>query len=52
VVEGVNSNMIYFIHCKNLFNSKCHNVPPPGTTIKEKIDGWICVIVGSLCERC
>jgi hypothetical protein len=33
-VEGVNSNMIYSIHCKNL--CKCHNVPPVSTTIKEK----------------
>jgi hypothetical protein len=32
--EGVNSSMIYLIHCKNL--CKCHNVPPPSTTIKEK----------------
>jgi hypothetical protein len=28
-MEGVNSNMI---HIKNL--CKCHNVPPPRTTIK------------------
>jgi hypothetical protein len=34
VVEGVNSCMIYSIHCKNL--CKCHSVPPPSTTIKEK----------------
>jgi hypothetical protein len=33
VVE-VNSFMIYLIHCKKLY--KCHNVPPPSTTIKEK----------------
>jgi hypothetical protein len=33
-MEGVNSNMIYLIHCKNL--CKCHNVPPHSTTIKEK----------------
>jgi hypothetical protein len=26
--------MIYLIHGKNL--CKCHNVPPPSTTIKEK----------------
>jgi hypothetical protein len=32
-VEGVNSCMIYLIHCKNLY--KCHNVPPSSTTIKE-----------------
>jgi hypothetical protein len=34
---GVNSNMIYLIHCKNL--CKCHNVLPSSTTIKEKMDG-------------
>jgi hypothetical protein len=33
-VEGVNSSMIYLIHCKDL--CKCHNVPPPITTIKKK----------------
>jgi hypothetical protein len=32
-VEGVNSRMIYLIHCKNL--GKCHNVPPHSTTIKK-----------------
>jgi hypothetical protein len=32
--EGINSCMIYLIYCKNLY--KCHNVPPPITTIKEK----------------
>jgi hypothetical protein len=31
---GVNSNVIYLIHCKNL--CKCHNVPPPSPEIKEK----------------
>jgi acyl CoA:acetate/3-ketoacid CoA transferase beta subunit len=33
---GVNSSMIYLIHCKKLY--KCHNVPPytPSTTIKKK----------------
>jgi hypothetical protein len=31
--RGVNSN-IYLIHSKNL--CKCHNVPPPSITIKEK----------------
>jgi hypothetical protein len=30
---GVNSAMIYLIHCKNFY--KCHNVPPPSTTIKK-----------------
>jgi hypothetical protein len=35
VVEGVNSSIIYLIYCKNL--CKCHNVPLPSTTIKEKI---------------
>jgi hypothetical protein len=34
MVEGVNSCMIYLIHCMNL--CKCHNVPPPSTTIKGK----------------
>jgi hypothetical protein len=32
--EGVNSSMIYLIQCKNF--CKCHNVPPPSTTIKNK----------------
>jgi hypothetical protein len=36
VVEGVNSNMIYLVHCKNLSKCKCHNVLPPSTSIKEK----------------
>jgi hypothetical protein len=31
---GVNSNMIYLIHCKNL--CKCHNVYPPSRKIKNK----------------
>jgi hypothetical protein len=30
VVEGVKAS-IYLIHCKNF--CKCHNVPPPSTTI-------------------
>jgi hypothetical protein len=34
MMEGVNSNMIYLIHCKNF--CKCHNVPPSSTTIKKK----------------
>jgi hypothetical protein len=34
MVEAVNSCMIYLIHVKNLH--KCHNVPPPFPTIKEK----------------
>jgi hypothetical protein len=33
MMEG-NSRMIYLIHCKNF--CKCHNVPPPSTTIKKK----------------
>jgi hypothetical protein len=33
--EGVNSSMIYLIHCKDI--CKCHNVTQPSTTIKEKI---------------
>jgi hypothetical protein len=32
--KGVNSSMIYLKHCKNL--CKCHNVPSPSITIKEK----------------
>jgi hypothetical protein len=32
-VEGVNSSMIYLIHCKNL--CKCHNISPL-STIKKK----------------
>jgi hypothetical protein len=31
---GVNSNVTYLIHCKNFH--KCHNVPIPSTTIKNK----------------
>jgi hypothetical protein len=31
---GMDSCMTYLIHCKNL--CKCHNVPPPITTIKKK----------------
>jgi hypothetical protein len=34
--EGVNSNLIYLIHCKNFYKCKCHNVSPSSTTIKEK----------------
>jgi hypothetical protein len=35
MVEEMNiSSMIYLIHGKNL--PKCHSVPPPITTIKEK----------------
>jgi hypothetical protein len=33
-VERVNSSIIYLIHCKNF--CKCHNVPPPSTTIKKR----------------
>jgi hypothetical protein len=33
-IGRVSSSVIYLIHCKNL--CKCHNVPPPSTTIKEK----------------
>jgi hypothetical protein len=33
MVEGVNSNMIYLMCCKNF--CKSHNVPPPSTTIKN-----------------
>jgi hypothetical protein len=35
IEDGVNSNMICVIHCKNL--CKCHNVCTPNTTIKGKI---------------
>jgi hypothetical protein len=31
---GVNSSVIYLIHCKNF--CKCHNVLPPSTIKKEK----------------
>jgi hypothetical protein len=34
MMEGVNSSIIYLIHCKNL--CKCHNVPLPHPTIKGK----------------
>jgi hypothetical protein len=34
-MEGVNSSKTYLIHCKNL--CKSYNVPPPSTTIKNKI---------------
>jgi hypothetical protein len=34
-VEGINSSVIYLVCCKKL--CKCHNVPSPTTTIKEKI---------------
>jgi hypothetical protein len=33
MVEGVNSTVIYLMHCKNF--CKCHNVPPPGTIKKD-----------------
>jgi hypothetical protein len=36
LVEGVNSNMIYLIHCKNSY--KCHNVAPPSITIKNYLN--------------
>jgi hypothetical protein len=32
-VERMNSSMIYLIHCKKF--CKCHNVPPPSTTINK-----------------
>jgi hypothetical protein len=31
--EGVNSSMIYLIHCMNF--CKCHNVPPPSIIKKN-----------------
>jgi hypothetical protein len=34
-VEGVNSSMMYLIHCK-IF-CKGHKVPPPSVTIKKNI---------------
>jgi hypothetical protein len=34
MVEGVNSSMIYLIHCKNFY--KCHNVHSPSPTIKKE----------------
>jgi hypothetical protein len=34
MVEGVNSSIVYLIHCKNL--CKCHNVPLSRTTIKKR----------------
>jgi hypothetical protein len=36
MAEGVNSSMIYLIHCKN--SCKCHNVPPPSTAIKKQVN--------------
>jgi hypothetical protein len=30
----VNLSMIYLIYCKNI--CKCHNEPPPSTTIKKE----------------
>jgi hypothetical protein len=30
---GVNSSMIYLIHCKNFY--KCHKILPPSTIIKN-----------------
>jgi hypothetical protein len=32
--ERVNASMIYLMHYTNFY--KCHNVPPPSTTIKNK----------------
>jgi hypothetical protein len=32
--DEMNSSMIYLIYCKNI--CKCHNVPPPSTTIKKE----------------
>jgi hypothetical protein len=31
--RGMNSSMIYLVHCKNF--CKCYNVPLPSTTIKK-----------------
>jgi hypothetical protein len=33
-VKRGNLNIIYLIHCKNLY--KCYNIPIPSTTIKKK----------------
>jgi hypothetical protein len=33
--DGVNSRMIYLVHCKN--HCKCYNVPTSRTTIENKI---------------
>jgi hypothetical protein len=35
MMEEVNLSMIYLIYCKNF--CKCHNVPPPNTTIKKRL---------------
>jgi hypothetical protein len=37
MMEGVDSSMIYLIHYKNF--CKCHNVPPPSTTMKKFFKG-------------
>jgi hypothetical protein len=34
-VEGINSNLIYLIHCKNLCKCKCHN--NKGNKVLKKI---------------
>jgi hypothetical protein len=33
MLEGVNVNMVYLIHCKNIH--KCYNVSPTSTAIKN-----------------
>jgi hypothetical protein len=33
-VEGVNSSVVYLIHCKN--PCKCHNIPPTHHSNKEE----------------
>jgi hypothetical protein len=33
MVVGMNSSMMYLVHCKNFY--KCHNVPPPSTRINK-----------------
>jgi hypothetical protein len=37
MVDSVNLSMIYLIYCKNF--CKCHNAPPPSTTITTK-ENW------------
>jgi hypothetical protein len=34
---GVSSSMMYLIHHKNF--CKCHNAPPPSTTIRKSLSG-------------
>jgi hypothetical protein len=45
--EGVNSNMVYLIHCENL--CKCHNTPPPSKTIKGRKENLLTVLKKYMC---